>query len=440
VLKAKGADISANGNDFTGAFNGNATLSETPVFDGQVELDAKNIAALAKEFGQEIKGLSLLDTLKFSADLAGQAKGFKAENIKANITGDDLDGTFTGSGAYGDTLSANGEFSTNIASLSNLLSELDIDTPQAKVLQSLNASGKIALTGETINLTNLTAKTEGTGLEGTFSGNGTFNETLSVDGDFSTNIDSVANLVTALEMDIPQAKAIENLIASGRIVLAGETIRLSNFDAKTAGGIISGTYKGGANLGDIPAFDGNFDVQVSSLSNFAKVTATEIPYADTIGKIAINGTVSGQGENIALPNLTASLSDGQINGRYEGKAIWDKGASLDGRLNIDIPSLRNVAQSTGTVLPPSTANGPIFERFSVNGAVKGTPDNIQFSQATLVFDKINGQGNFGVDMTSAKPFVQGLLDLDGLDLSPYMAAYSAQNPTGEIQPWRGSGW
>jgi len=38
-------------------------------------------------------------------------------------------------------------------------------------------------------------------------------------------------------------------------------------------------------------------------------------------------------------------------------------------------------------------------------------------------------------MKPVKPFVTGTMDLDGLDLSPYMAAYSAQNPTGEIQPW-----
>jgi len=50
-------------------------------------------------------------------------------------------------------------------------------------------------------------------------------------------------------------------------------------------------------------------------------------------------------------------------------------------------------------------------------------------------DSIKGQGDFAVDMTGAKPFVTGLMDLNGLDLSPYMAAYTAQNPTGEIQPW-----
>ena len=360
VLRAKGADISASGRDFTGAFKGDATLAETPVFDGKVELDAKNVAALAKELGQDVKGLSLLDSVKFSADLAGQAKGFKAENINANISGERVSGTFFGTANYGDVITAAGEFSTSA----------------------------------------------------------TF----------------IADILTVLEMDIPQAKAIETLDATGQVSLAGDSIKLTNVTAKT-GGILNADYKGGATLGDVPAYDGSFNVAITSLSDFAQVTATEIPYSDAIGKITINGQVSGQGENITLPTLSAALSDGKINGRYDGQAKWDKGASLDGRLNIDIPSLRDVAKSAGTELPPSTNTGTIFERFSVNGTVKGTPENIQFSQAELVVDSINGRGDFAVDMTSAKPFVTGVMDLDGLDLAPYMAAYTAQNPTGEIQPW-----
>jgi len=167
------------------------------------------------------------------------------------------------------------------------------------------------------------------------------------------------------------------------VSLAGETIKLTNVIAKT-GGILNADYKGGATLGEVPAYDGTFNVAIASLSDFAKVTATEVPYSDAIGKITIDGQVSGQGENITLPTLSAALSDGKINGTYDGQAKWDKGASLDGTLNIDIPSLRAVAKSAGTELPPSTNTGTIFER---------------------------------------------------LDLAPYMAAYTAQNPTGEIQPW-----
>ncbi|WP_162143753.1 AsmA family protein [Hellea balneolensis] len=361
VLTAKGADISAEGKRFNAAFKGDATLAETPIFDGRVELDSQDVAALAQKLGQDVKGLSLLSAVNLTADLAGQDTGFTASNINADISGDGLSGTFKGSAIYGEALSAK--------------------------------------------------------------------------GDFTADITSIPQIITALEMDLPQAKAVQDLKASGTVDMQGDTIRLSGVSAKTDGGIVSGQYKGGATLGDVPAYDGEFDVTIASLSEFASVTATEVPYADAIGKIAIAGQVSGQGEAIMLPRLNAALSGGQINGRYDGTATWNSGASLDGTLNIDIPSLRQVATTAGTELPPSTKSGDIFGPFSVDGTVKGTPDNIQFTNAKIALDDIKGKGTFSVNLKPATPFVTGKMDLDGLDLSPYMAAYSAQNPTGEIQPW-----
>ena len=435
VITAKGADISATGDDFTASFKGGATLAETPVFDGRVELDAKNIAALAKKVGQDIKGASLLYTLKLSADLAGQDKGFKASNIKADVKGEGLSGTFTGAGAFTDSMAATGNFTADIASVPKTIAALEMDIPQAKAVQSVKASGTIDMQGETILLSNLDAKTTGGLVNGSYTGGANLSDPISAKGDFTVDIASVAETIIALEMDIPQAKAVESIKASGTIDMQGETIRLSGLDAKTTGGNVSGSYTGGASLGDVPAYDGSFVVTIDSLSEFAKVTAMEIPYAASIGKIVIDGNVSGQGDAITLPTLSAALSDGQINGRYEGSANWNKGATLDGTLNIDIPSLREVAATAGTQLPPNSSAGEIFGPFSVDGTVKGTPDDIQFTNANLEMDKIKGQGSFSVDMKPSKPFITGEMALDGLDLAPYMTAYSAQNPTGEIQPW-----
>jgi len=435
VLSAKGADISAEGQSFTAAFKGDATLAETPVFDGRVELDANDVAALAQKLGQDIKGLSLLSAVKMSADLAGQDTGFTASNIDADITGDGLKGTFKGTGSFGETLAANGNFTADIASIPQVIAALEMDIPQAKAVQSLNASGTVNMQGETLQLSNIDAKTDGGLVNGSFKGTGSFGETLAANGNFTADIASIPQVIAALEMDIPQAKAVQSLNASGTVDMQGETIRLSGVSAKTEGGIVSGRYDGGATLGDVPAYDGEFDVTIASLSEFASVTATEVPYADAIGKIAIDGQVSGQGDAITLPRLSAALSDGQINGRYDGTATWNSGASLDGTLNIDIPSLRQVAATAGTELPPNTKAGDIFGGFSVDGTVKGTPENIQFTDAKIALDDIKGAGTFAVNLKPATPFVTGEMDLDGLDLSPYMAAYSAQNPTGEIQPW-----
>ena len=435
VITARNADLSATGADFSAAFKGDATLAETPIFDGQIKLDAKNVSALAKGFGQDIKGLSLIQTVKLTADLAQQSSGFKANNIDAALTGDGLDGIFKGTGQFGETITVNGIFNADVKSISKKLAIMELDMPQAKILDALTASGTIDVSGTTYKVINLETKITGDGLSGSYKGAATYGEALSADGSFTADISSVADIATALELELPEAKALQSLKASGNVSMAGDTIRLTNLDTKTEGGVLSGSYKGGASLGGTPAFDGNFDVALSSLTEFAAITAKDIPYAETIGRIAINGAVSGQGQAITLPTLTAALTDGKINGRYEGKATWNKGASLNGTLNIDIPSLRDVAAANGTELPPSTNSGDIFGPFSVNGTVKGTPDDITFNQAAISLDNIKGQGNFSVDMVPSTPMITGTLNLDGLDLAPYMAAYSAQNPTGEIQPW-----
>lgn len=424
------ADITAKGRFLAG---------EGITFNLDVNGDISSVSKLAALSPKDVPYADMMESAKLSGNYAYDGAVLKAKGADISAIGTDFTGAFKGDATLSETPIFNGQVNLEAKNVAALAKKLGQNIKGVSLLNTVKLSADLTGRDKGFSASNMNAAIKGDDLEGTFTGTGAYGDTLSANGDFSTAIDSVAKLVATLGMDVPQAAALQKLNASGKISMAGETIRLTNLTAKTEGGTVSGSYQGSASLGAVPAFDGSFDVAIGSLSDFAKITATDIPYAETIGKIAVNGTVSGQGENISLPTLTAALSGGKINGRYDGKATWNstgnRGASLDGMLNIDIPSLRDVAQSTGTELPPSTSSGDIFGRFSINGAVKGTPDNIQFSQAKLVFDKINGQGNFAVNMKPETPFVKGLMDLDGLDLSPYMVAYTAQNPTGKIQPW-----
>ena len=108
---------------------------------------------------------------------------------------------------------------------------------------------------------------------------------------------------------------------------------------------------------------------------------------------------------------------------------------MNGRLETNIPSLRALAETTGTTLPASTAAGQIFGPFALSGNVSGTPEAMSLSGANISLDQIVGTGKFGVDLTKTKPSLNGNLSLNGLDLRPYMESYSSQAPTGSIQPW-----
>lgn len=361
TLSGSDADIEAEGDLIDLAYKGGFKLSEKPVLDGSVNVNAKNIVKLADILKIEIKGVELARTATLSATLSAEGSGFSASNITANIKGDGLDAAFTGSGAYGDTLSANGNFTATAA--------------------------------------------------------------------------SAPALVRTLELDIPQVGAIQNIDIKGKVDYNGKTTRLLELVADTTGGAIEGRYRGNVTSGDTVGFDGTFETQITSLSEFAKAAGTDIPYSNAIESVSASGKLNGSGKNVTVTDLDAQLQDGQLNGRFQGMATTAEGFNVEGLLNADIPSIRTLAATAGANLPQSTSAGTIYEAFSVSGKVKGNPVNISFSNAGVALDHLKGTGNFSVNMKGPKPFVSGILDMEGLDLRPYMSSYAAQNPTGEIQPW-----
>ncbi len=436
VLTANNADISIKGDSFDAGFKGHAALAEIPVFDGTVSLDARDVKSLAKALGQNIKGLDLIKTANITADLKAQDKGFIANNINAAITGEGLEASYKGSGAFSGEVLASGNFTGHAASVPALIKALEVDLPQIAAIESLEAKGVVIIRGETITFNDLNIKTDGDAVTGSYSGVAKIlGGKPMADGVFSIDIPSVATANTAAGLDIDAAKALGSLKAEGQISYTDTNIRLSAISAVTSGGILTGQFDGAATLGDVPAYNGNFTTTLASLTEFARLTGINVPYAETVGKIDVKGTVSGQGENITLSALDATLSGGQLNGDFAGTAAMKNGLSLYGTLNANSPSLRALAKSAGTELPPSTEAGDIYERFVVSGQVTGTPADIIIKEAVIDFDALRGKGELKIDLTQAKPFVTGTVNMEGLDLRPYMAAYTAQNPTGKILPW-----
>ncbi len=512
ILTAKNANVIAKGDLLDVVFNGDAKLSDTPVLDGNIDLDIRNPSKLASLLEQNITGIDLINSVSLKADMNAAGDGFTANDINANILGDGLDASFNGSGTFiGEDITANGRFNANAASIPNLVQALALDIPQAKVIGDATLAGTVDMKGDAINVVLEKGATNGPNLNADYQGridkigdeisaNGRFNanvvsvpnlvaaldldlpqaaaignaelagtiamnddsfnvvldkgatdgpyltanyqgtidkigENVSARGDFDANFHSITELAKLEKIDIPYANAIEKLRLSGQVDHNGSETKLTGLSVNSDGGIITGQYNGDATIADMMAFNGNFNTAVRSVAEFSSATGTEIPYSDAIGKIAASGNIAGAGERITVTNLDANLSEGQLNGRFEGRAAMAGGFNVDGNLSSDIPSLRALAATTGTQLPPNTDAGAIYERLNISGVVSGNPEAISFKQARIAFDDINGTGDLSVDMTGAKPFMTGLLNLDGLDLRPYMASYATQNPTGEIQPW-----
>lgn len=134
-------------------------------------------------------------------------------------------------------------------------------------------------------------------------------------------------------------------------------------------------------------------------------------------------------------SMSGALSDGQINGQYTGQARLTDTVSLTGDLSVTGQSLRALASGSGTSLPPSTDVGSVFEAFALSGSVSGPVGNMALTDAMLSLDQLSATGRFGLSITGPRPKLTGTLALPGLDLRPYMAAYSAQQPESAIQPW-----
>ncbi len=437
TLSVNNADIALAGSGFDAGFKGQATLAQPPVFDGRVTLDARDVQTLAKALDQDIKALELIQTAKFVADLKAQDKGFAANNIDASIQGDGLKAEYTGSAIISENITATGLFSAETASVPSLLKSLEMDIPQATLVESLSAKGNLNYSDDLISLSALDIKTNGGAVTGSYTGDvKLIDGEPALDGQFSVDIPSVAEANKIADLKIDAANLVGNLNASGRVNLAGKNISITNITAKTQGDIINGEYNGSAKLGDIVGYDGNFTASLSSLNEISNRSNIVVPFANTVGTINVEGNISGQGETLRLSSLDASLTDGQINGKFTGAASMNDGFDLDGNLSADIPSLRNLAATTGTnSLPPSTNTGPIYERFTVSGKVKGNPAEITFKSATIELDALKGTGDFTIDLKNGTPEMNATMNMNGLDIRPYMAAYSAQRPTGEIQPW-----
>ncbi len=433
------ATLRVVGPALTASFDGSGAYDEMLTLDGRVDADLTDVQALAKLLPEPVEGIDLLRTAKVTANMRALegGSGFAIRDAVANATGDGLYGEFRGSGTFSEVLSLKGTFSADVAKPQALAARFAPDfTQEAGIAGTVNAAGQLDYSPSRIRVTDLVA-TANSGLQSSrYEGGLTYTDTLSLDGRVTANVPDAAALNARL------SKPVEGLQALGTVdvsaVLSGPQTALAANDivAELSGGAVNGRYDGTVRLGDVPTLDGRFQAEIPSLQALDARLPQDIPYADAIGRIAASGTVSGTPDDLTLGALDAAMTDGQLNGSYKGPVRYSGGvATLDGALDVNGPSLRALAAKSGTVLPPSSDTGAVFERFALSGRVGGTTRALTLSDAQIALDQLTASGRFGVDLQGAKPKLTGTITAPELDLRPYMAAYSAQNPTGEIQPW-----
>lgn len=139
--------------------------------------------------------------------------------------------------------------------------------------------------------------------------------------------------------------------------------------------------------------------------------------------------------------LSIKLAAAPITLDFSGQVAVLPSLKLGGVVDLKTKSLRQLADWMGS---PITWVGNGLGPLAIRGAVAIAGTKTSFSDADFSIDAINAKGSVSIDSAGARPAVTGSLDIDKLDLNPYLLpeAASAARPiaAGSSAPGPSSAW
>lgn len=210
-------------------------------------------------------------------------------------------------------------------------------------------------------------------------------------------------------------------------------------DAAAAPSAGSGDGGGGAalselRLGEVRLVDGtlNYSDRRSGQQMTVSEVNMEVSLPSLAEPFAADGSAVWNGKTVSLEigaenpralmngettNLAMKVESEPVTFSFDGAARNAAALGLQGKLALDVPSIRELAAWAGQPLDfPGEGLGP----FSIAGDLEMTGANVALTGASLKLDEIAGEGLFAVDATGAKPMVRAELTVDQLNLNPYL--------------------
>ena len=133
--------------------------------------------------------------------------------------------------------------------------------------------------------------------------------------------------------------------------------------------------------------------------------------------------------------IAITLAATPINFAFKGNATGATMSKLDGGIDLSIPSIRNLAKWLGVAF---NAPGTGFGQFTLSGKIDMAGPKIAFTSAVIALDTIKATGALTLDSSGAKPDLTGRLDVDKLDVNPYLPPETASS-SGGASPAASSG-
>lgn len=226
---------------------------------------------------------------------------------------------------------------------------------------------------------------------------------------------------------------------------------------KPAAGGGGGAPQGSIKLGDVRLVDGKISYvnqqtgdkyQLDDVDAQVKLPSMESP-------LAVNGSAVFNKEKIELTlntgplsklmagdktTVTKKLVSKHLNAEFNGDVTMKQALAAAGTVSLSTPSIKDLAAWAGK--PMANVQPNTMGKFALSGKVAVTDKKFDFTDAKIAVDAINATGALSVNNANpAKPVVNGKLDVDKLDLNPYLgpeqpaAAQPAGGAGGAQQDW-----
>lgn len=135
-----------------------------------------------------------------------------------------------------------------------------------------------------------------------------------------------------------------------------------------------------------------------------------------------------------------ALTSSKVGASYKGSVQVLGGTRFTGGVDLNVPSVRELAQWLGSPLPAGNGFGPL----SIKGNAQGGGNIYTFSDARIGFDGMNATGKLSVKTGGARPMLTGGLAFDRIDANIYLApgggGASAAVPVGPAGGGSDDGW
>jgi AsmA protein len=115
--------------------------------------------------------------------------------------------------------------------------------------------------------------------------------------------------------------------------------------------------------------------------------------------------------------VTVNLTAPALKFDFKGTAASAAEVALDGDTALDISSLRELAAWTGGSLPPTSGG---LATLKIGGKLALAGARVKLTDAEIALDTIKAKGDLAVDASGQKLVLNGKLDVDKLDLNPYL--------------------